>query len=99
MLGAAFVGLLSHGRNPDPLATGIAVGGTFLVGLVALHVLRFVMRLCASLAKVAIPVAAVLLLGCALDWPWAQTAVDWLQVAGGRGVEAAEAGWAALRAR
>lgn len=99
VLGAAFVGVLSHGRNPDPLATGIAVGGTFLAGLVVLHVLRFALHLLAKLAKVALPVLAVLLLGCALDWPWAESAVHWLRTLGSHGVEAAERGWVALRAR
>ncbi len=96
-LGAAFAGLLSHGRNPDLLTTSIAVGITFAGAFVGLHLLRLLLRLVAAVGKVAIPVAALLLIGCALDWPWAQTAVDWLSVVGGQGVEAAERGWVALR--
>lgn len=96
-LGAAFAGLVSWHRNPDPLPTalvaGVAFGGAFL-GLCALHI---VSRLVLAVARVAVPVAAVLLLGCALDWHWAETAVDWLQAAGSRGVDAAARGWAALR--
>jgi hypothetical protein len=97
-LGAAFVGFLSHSRNPDALSTGIAMGVTFVGAFVALHVLHFVFRLAVMLAKVAIPVVVVLLIGCALHWPVAEVAADWLWAAGHHGAELAARGWSALRA-
>ncbi|HEX5053885.1 MAG TPA: hypothetical protein VFZ65_19055 [Planctomycetota bacterium] len=98
-LGAAFAGIVSHGRHPDVLSTGLAMGFTFLGALIALHVLHFVYRVTVTLAKIAIPVAAVLLVGCALDWPWAETAADWVRAIGSRGVAVAEHAWVALQAR
>jgi hypothetical protein len=40
----------------------------------------------------------VLLLGLALDWPWAESAVQWLTAVGRQGLVAAGQAWAALRA-
>lgn len=94
-LGAAFAGFVSHGRNPDPLATAMLVGGTFFVLLAGLFVLHIVYRLAISATKVALPVAVVLLVGCALDWHWAERAVHWLRVAAHQGVVAVERGWSA----
>jgi len=98
-LGAAFAGFLSYGGNPDLLATAFAMGLTFLGALLALHVLHFVFRLAVLLGKVAIPVVAILLVGCALDWPVAERAVDWLRAAGHQGVDLAAQGWTVLQAR
>lgn len=98
-LGAAFAGLVSYGRNPDLVSTAFAVGLTFLGALLALYVLHFVFRLAVLLVKVAIPVVAILLIGCALDWPVAETAVDWLRTTGHQGVDIAARGWTALQAR
>lgn len=97
-VGAAFVGFLSYGRSPDALTTGIAMGVTFVGAIVALHVLHFVFRLAVMLAKVAIPVLVILLVGCALDWPVAESAAHWLWSAGHDGAELAARGWSALRA-
>ncbi|MEO6596082.1 MAG: hypothetical protein ABIP94_15140 [Planctomycetota bacterium] len=98
-LGAVFAGLLSYGRDPDLLTTGFAAGLTFLGALIALHVLRLAFRLAVALGKIAIPAGAILLLGCALHWTWAETAVDWLRVIGIHGVRAAEQGFAAWQGR
>ena len=98
-LGAALAGFLSYGRNPDLLSTGIAVGLTFLGALLGLHVLHFVFRLAVLLGKIAIPVVAILVVGCALHWPVAETAVDWLWAAGHQGVDLAARGWTVLQAR
>lgn len=97
-VGAAFVGFLSYGRSPDALTTGIAMGVTFVGAIVGLHVLNFVFRLAVMLAKVAIPVLVVLLVGCALDWPVAERAAHWLWSAGHHGADLAARGWSALRA-
>lgn len=98
-VGAAFAGFASHSRNPDALATALAVGITFVGALIGLHVLRVVFRVVVGIARFAVPVAAILAVGCALDWPWAETATRWLCAAGGRGLDLAADGWAALRAR
>jgi len=98
-LGAAFAGFISYVRNPDLLSTAFAVGLTFLGALLALHVLHFAFRLAVLLGKIAIPVVAILLIGCALHWPVAETAVDWLRAAGHQGVDLAARGWTALQAR
>ena len=97
-VGAAFAGILSYGGNPDLLVTAFAVGSTFLGAFVALHVLHFLFRLAMQLGKVAVPVVAILLLGCALDWPVAERAMDWLREAGHQGVDLAARGWTALQA-
>ncbi len=96
-LGGAFAGFLSYGQNPDPLTTALAVCLTLVGVWVGLHVLRAVFRLGVLAGKIAIPVTAVLLLGNALDWGWAETATDWLLAAGRRGFEVAERVWAACR--
>ncbi|MCA8965955.1 MAG: hypothetical protein H6838_19900 [Planctomycetes bacterium] len=98
-LGAAMAGFLSYGRDPDLLTTAIAAGLTFVGALIALHVLSFVFRLAVLLGKIAVPVVVILLVGCALDWPWAETAAGWLRTIGSHGLHAAEQGLAALRAR
>jgi len=98
-LGAAFAGFLSYGRNPDLLSTAVAAGLTFLAALLGLHVLHFVFRLAVLLGKIAIPVVAILLIGCALHWPVAETATHLLREAGHQGVELAARGWTALQAR
>jgi len=98
-VGAAFAGFLSYGRIPDLLSTAVAAGLTFLGALLALHVLHFVFRLAVLLVKVAIPVAAILVIGCALHWPVAETAVDWLRAVAHQGVDLAARSWTALQAR
>lgn len=95
-LGAAFAGFVTYGRNPDPLATAMMVGCTFFILLAGLFVLHIVYRLAISVTKVALPVALVLLVGCALDWHWAERAVHWLRVAAHQGVVAVERGWSAV---
>lgn len=97
-LGAGFAGFVSHARNPDLLSTGITVGFTFFAALLALFALHVVYRLAVAGAKIAIPVALVLLIGCALDCRWAKTTVRWLGAAGERGVAAAQHGWSAFAA-
>jgi hypothetical protein len=97
-LGAVFAGFLAHDRNPDPLATALAVGITFFGALVALFALHIAYRLAIASTKLAIPVAVILLIGCALDWPWAETAAQWIRAAGHQVMEAAERGWSALQA-
>lgn len=98
-LGAAFAGFLSHSQNPDLLTTAVAAGVVFIGALLALHILQFVFRVTVVLAKGAILVVLLLLVGRALDWPVARSASHWLSAAGHQGVELAERGWAALRAR
>lgn len=98
-LGAAFAGFISHDRNPDLLVTGVAMGVTFVGAFVALHVLRIVYRITVQLAKVAVPVAAVILLGCAFDWPWAERAADWALRTGSHGAAVAKDTFEALRSR
>jgi hypothetical protein len=98
-LGAALAGFVTWQRSPDVLTTAIAAGVTFLGALIALHVLHFVFRVLAGLGKIALPIAVLLLVGCALDWPWAEHAVDWLWHAGRQGVQAAQQGWTTLQAR
>ena len=98
-LGGVLAGFLSHGRNPDLLTTAIAAGATFLGALIALHVLHFVFRVAVLCAKVAVPLGVILLVGCAMHWPWAEVAVDWLRAMASQGAALAENGLAALRAR
>ena len=98
-LGAGFAGFVSYDRNHDVLLTAMAFGVTFVGAWLGLHVLYVVYRLTVAVGKVALPVGAVLLLGCALDWPWAERAAHWLRAAGSRGIELAEHGFAALRAK
>lgn len=98
-LGAAFAGFLSYGRNPDLLSTAVAAGLTFVAALLGLHVLHFVFRLAVVVAKVAIPIVILLLIGRALHWPVAESASHWLMAAGHQGVELAERGWTVLQAR
>ncbi|MGE3172167.1 MAG: hypothetical protein AB7O97_06025 [Planctomycetota bacterium] len=88
-LGGAFAGFVTHGRSHDWLATALAAAITFFGALAALYVLHVVYRLALSGAKIAIPVALMLLVGCALDWHWAETIVRWLRDAGADGVQAA----------
>jgi hypothetical protein len=97
-LGAAFAGFVCYGRNPDLLATAIAAGLTFLGALILLHVLHFLFRIAVVAGKIAIPVTAILLVGNALDWSWAETATDWLLAAGGKALSAAQHAWAGWRA-
>ena len=98
-LAAAFAGFLSYGQNPDLLSTAVAAGLMFVGALLALHVLHFVFRLAVVVAKVAIPVVVLLLIGRALQWPVAESASRWLSAAGHQGVELAARGWTALQAR
>ncbi|MBM4063327.1 MAG: hypothetical protein FJ265_19845 [Planctomycetes bacterium] len=98
-LGAALAAFLTWQRQPDLLTTTIAAGLTFLGALIGLHVLHFVFRVIAAVGKFVLPIAALLLIGCALDWPWAERAVDWIWHAGRQGLHVAEQGWVTLRAR
>lgn len=98
-LGAALAGFLTWQSSPDLLTTSIAAGLTFLGALIGLHVLHFVFRVLAAVGKVALPIGGLLLVGCALDWPWAEHAVDGLWEMGRQGMHAAEQGWATLRAQ
>ncbi|MCR9247529.1 MAG: hypothetical protein NXI31_21055 [bacterium] len=98
-VGAAFAGFVSHADNPDWLATGFAVGLTFFGAFVALHVLHLAFKLAATLGKIAVPLAVVLGVGCALDWQWAETLVDWLGILGARILDAAANAWTGLQAR
>lgn len=95
-IGAAFAGFVAHSRNPDLLSTGITVGFTFFAALFGLFVLHVVYRVAVALAKVAIPVGLVLLIGCAMHCRWAETTVRWLKAAGERGIAAATHGYDAL---
>jgi hypothetical protein len=98
-LGATFAGFVSHSRNPDLLATGLAAGVVFFGALIAMYVLHVAFRVTLVLSKFAIPAAAVLLLGCALDWPWAESAVSWLWAAGSESLTAVEHAWSTVGAR
>ena len=89
-LGATFVGFLSYGRDPDVLTTTIAAGGTFLATWVALYALHIALRVTVMIAKVAVPVAALLFVGCLLDWQWAESLVDWLGWLSSKGAEVAD---------
>lgn len=89
-LGATFVGFLSYGRDPDVLTTSFAAGATFIGTWVALYALHIALRLTVMIAKVAVPLGALLLLGCVLDWQWAESAVDWLSWLSSKGAEAAD---------
>ncbi len=96
-LGAVFGGVLSHHRNPDLLTTGLAVGLTFVGALVALYLLHAVFRVAMVVGKVVVPVALLLFVGCALDWPWAERAVHLLHAASSRGLDLAQHAIAMLR--
>ena len=96
-LGAGFAGVVAHGRDPDALATAMVVGITFFGAFFGLHLLQAVFRLTVVAAKIAIPGAILLAVGCALYWPWAEVAVDWLRAAGSGGLAAAERIWAACQ--
>ncbi len=98
-LAAAFAGIVTYGRESDMLSTALAMGLTFLGAWFVLCVLQFVFRLVVTVTKVVIFAAAILLVGCVLDWHWAECAVDWLRTFGGHAVEAAENGWTAWQAR
>jgi hypothetical protein len=98
-LGAVFAGFVSHGRNPDLLATGLAAGIVFFAALIALYVLHVAFRATLVLLRFAVPAAAVLLVGCALDWPWAESAVRWLWAAGNEGLAAVHHAWSAASSR
>ena len=89
-LGATFVGFLSYGRDPDVLTTSFAAAATFIGVWVALYVLHIALRLTVIIAKVAVPVAGLLLLGCVLDWQWAESVVDCLGRLSSKGAEAAD---------
>ncbi|MFT4843950.1 MAG: hypothetical protein ACI8UD_002017 [Planctomycetota bacterium] len=89
-LGATFVGFLSYGRDPDVLTTSVAIVATFIGTWIALYVLHIALRLTMMIAKVAVPVAGLLLLGCVLDWQWAESFVDWLGWLSSKGAEAAD---------
>lgn len=98
-VGATFAGFVSWGRNPELLPTAVTVGFVFFAALLALWALHVVYRLAIAFGKIAIPVALVLAIGCALDMRWAEQSVRWLAKAGERGVALAERGWTALDAR
>lgn len=89
-LGATFVGFLSYGRDPDVLTTSVAVGATFIGTWIALYALHIALRLTVMIAKVAVPVAGLLLLGCVFDWQWAESVVDCLGWLTSKGAEAAD---------
>jgi hypothetical protein len=89
-LGATFVGFLSYWREPDVLATSFAAGATFIAIWVALYALHIALRLTVIIAKVVVPVAGLLLLGCVLDWQWAESFVDCLGRLSSKGAEAAD---------
>jgi len=97
-LGGVFAGWISYDRNPDLLATGIAAGATFLGALLALWALFIVFRVTMVCVRIAVPVALVLTIGCALDWPWAKSTVRGLLKVASQTVAVAERGWEALRA-
>lgn len=92
-LASAFGGFVTYSHDPAILPTAIAASVTFFGALIALHVLHLAFRVTYALGKVAIPVAAILFIGCVLDWQWAETAVDWTQAILSRGVDAAARGW------
>jgi hypothetical protein len=98
-LGALFAGFVSHSRNPDLLATALAAGIVFFAAWIAMYVVHVVLRATLALLKFAIPVAAVLLVGCALDWAWAETAVHWLRAVAEQGIAFVGQAWAAARAQ
>lgn len=98
-LGATFAGFLSYQRNPDVLTTGIAVVLTFFGTVLALYVLHLAFRVAVLGLKVAIPAAVLLAIGCGYDWPWAESAVDWLMAVGSKGAQVADQQWTQWRAR
>ncbi|MBK8096767.1 MAG: hypothetical protein IPK26_06650 [Planctomycetes bacterium] len=98
-LGGAFAGFVHHSYDPDLLATAIAVGITFFGAFLALLVLHAIFKMTLAVGRVAMPIALVLLLGCLLDWRWAEAAVDWLWTAGSHGLSAAGRAWSAAQAR
>ncbi|MEM6675383.1 MAG: hypothetical protein AAF726_21215 [Planctomycetota bacterium] len=87
---AGFAEYSSSSATPDAVATGAIVFG--VVG-VALVVLVFVVKILLQLAKVAIPVGALLVVGNLMEWEWAQATTQWLRTAGGEVVVAAEKAW------
>ena len=72
------------------LATSFAAGTTFIAIWVALYALHIALRLTVIIAKVVVPVAGLLLLGCVLDWQWAESFVDCLGRLSSKGAEAAD---------
>ncbi len=98
-LAATFAGFLSYERNPDVLKTGVAVVLTFFGTVLALYVLHFAFRVAVVALKVVIPVAVLLAVGCACDWPWAESTVDCLMAVGSKGAQVADQQWTEWRAR
>lgn len=98
-LGAAFAGYVHHGRDPDLLATAFAVGITFFGAFLALLILHAVFRMTVALGRIVLPVVLVLLVGCALDWRWAEAAVHWLCATGSHGLAAAGRIWESAQTR
>lgn len=88
-LGATFVGFLSYGRDPDVLTTALASGATFVVTWGALYVLHLALKMTMLAAKMLLPFGLLLAIGCAADWQWAETTVDWISYFAGRGAEVA----------
>lgn len=98
-LSGAFAGFLSYSHEPVILPTALAAGVTFLGALVALHVLNLVFRVTFTLGKFAIPAAVILMIGCALDWPWAETAVHYIGLGWDTAVDATSNAWAMWQTR
>ena len=73
------------------LPTGAERTAAVAVGLLAC---LLVFRALAVVAKIAVPIAALLFVGNLAEWQWAKDATDWLRDAGTRIVEAAESTWA-----
>lgn len=97
-LAATFAGFWSYERNPDVLKTGVAVVLTFFGTVLALYVLHFAFRVAVVALKVVIPVAVLLAVGCACDWPWAESTVDCLMAVGSKGAQVADQQWTEWRA-
>lgn len=93
LLFGAVSGLIGYGQSSE-LSDGITDGLiTFVITACVLHLLLFVVKVLLQVAKVAIPLALVLVLGHFLDWKWAQATTQWLKENGTTVVEAAEKQW------
>ena len=97
VIGAVFAGFVTESRTGNGMATATAAVVVFVAAFVGLHLLQLVVHACLQLAKVALPAALILALGCALDWPWAEAAATWSIEMAGRGIEYAGSALASVR--
>lgn len=88
-LGAAFAGIVTNSRGDGPLQVALTMVVVFFGAVVLQFVLSLVFDLCMHLARLAVPVALVLLLGHLWHWRWADDVLHWIRTAGGHAVAAA----------